>query len=220
MTEPENLSRSSLFLNFTISDKPKGAFLYVILKPSLPVGPWWNLLWFYTFKSHPYLPTFRPFLLSCPRWFYCRRLPTTRLFFVFPIIIITNNTGQKSWLRSFIQSLMETWKQIRNDGSLHFEPGGRQNCIVNKRFIGNRSKCRWCHYSLAITSRNQHQVHNDTLKQKAFCCQFKTLSRFGVVFIDGLKKTNSQSAFRSGWECCHLNLVPFLDAENQQAYTL
>lgn len=45
-------------------------------------------------------------------------------------------------------------------------PSGRQNCVVMARFLGNKCKRGWFHYSVYTVLCNQPSLHDDTLKQK------------------------------------------------------
>ena len=84
-----------------------------------------------------------------------------------------NNAGLKV-VYVFIWSIMEMWKQIEMvpvyQSAFIFQEIVHP-VAVKVRFIGNQSKGRWCHYSIAITMCIQDILYNDKLQQKV--CQFK-----------------------------------------------
>lgn len=47
-----------------------------------------------------------------------------------------------------------------------FVPGGKQNCKVKVRFMGNQPKHQQCHHSILLC--NYHLFHNDALSELNF----------------------------------------------------
>ena len=65
---------------------------------------------------------------------------------------------------------MQKWNQTEMDHQSAFIfPGvpSDRHSIVKGGYIGNQSKCWWCHYSIGITLGNNHLLHNDTMRDDA-----------------------------------------------------
>lgn len=75
------------------------------------------------------------------------------------------STNNKEQMYEFIHSFSLQWRLKAFIFPGDFVPCGRQICIVEVRVTGKQLECRWYHYSKAFTSRDQHLLHNDTVKK-------------------------------------------------------